>query len=159
MPNDEQAIPFGRLLRECQIAAGATQEALAERTGLGVRSIQHLEGGEHLPRRETVARFIRALGLTGDKKLDFERFAQPLPRRQAALTRIAALPEVSRHNLPAQLTSFVGRERDVGDVNRLLSAHRLVTLVGTGGCGKSRLALHLAPTRSSTLSTVFGWWS
>ncbi|MGJ5895434.1 LuxR family transcriptional regulator [Streptomyces sp. V2] len=47
-------------------------------------------------------------------------------------------------NLPAPLTSFVGRRRDVADIRRLLRTARLVTLTGPGGVGKTRLALHLA---------------
>ncbi|HEX5587923.1 MAG TPA: hypothetical protein VFZ17_11495, partial [Acidimicrobiia bacterium] len=47
-------------------------------------------------------------------------------------------------NLPAQLSSFVGRERDVADLVRLLDEKRLVTLTGVGGVGKTRLALQVA---------------
>jgi transcriptional regulator with XRE-family HTH domain len=54
MPNVEEPSPFGALLRHYRIAAGSTQEALAERTGLGVRTIQHLEAGAHLPHRGSV---------------------------------------------------------------------------------------------------------
>src|SRR5262249_21197135 len=49
-----------------------------------------------------------------------------------------------RHNLPIQLTSFIGREREIVEVKRLLGAARLVTLIGAGGAGKTRLALQLA---------------
>lgn len=49
-----------------------------------------------------------------------------------------------RHNLPASLTSFVGREREMLEVRRLLSMTRLLTLTGTGGSGKTRLALEVA---------------
>lgn len=49
-------------------------------------------------------------------------------------------------NLPVQLTSFIGRERDLAEVERLLSTARLVTLTGAGGCGKTRLALQIANT-------------
>ena len=48
------------------------------------------------------------------------------------------------NNLPIQLTSFVGREREIIEVKRLLGAARLVTLTGSGGAGKTRLALQVA---------------
>jgi predicted ATPase/DNA-binding winged helix-turn-helix (wHTH) protein len=62
------------------------------------------------------------------------------PRRVAP----ARVPEPSLGNLPRQLTSFIGREREVGEAGRLLQATRLLTLVGMGGIGKTRLALELA---------------
>ncbi|MEO8208091.1 MAG: AAA family ATPase [Chloroflexota bacterium] len=49
-----------------------------------------------------------------------------------------------RSNLPVQLTSFVGRDREVTEVRALLERHRLVTLIGTGGTGKTRLMLEAA---------------
>jgi predicted ATPase len=49
-----------------------------------------------------------------------------------------------QHNLPLQLTSFVGREREIVEVKRLLLGERLVTLTGPGGTGKTRLALQVA---------------
>ena len=48
------------------------------------------------------------------------------------------------HNLPTQLTTFIGREREIADVQRLLGTARLLTLTGSGGCGKTRLALQVA---------------
>jgi predicted ATPase/DNA-binding CsgD family transcriptional regulator len=44
-------------------------------------------------------------------------------------------------NLPVQLTSFIGREAELADIDRLVEQSRLVTLTGAGGCGKTRLAL------------------
>ncbi len=52
--------------------------------------------------------------------------------------------EVFPNNLPRQLTSFVGREREMAEVKRLLSTANLVTLIGSGGAGKTRLALQVA---------------
>jgi predicted ATPase/class 3 adenylate cyclase len=51
--------------------------------------------------------------------------------------------EAHRHNFPIQLTSFRGRERDVNDVRSLLDGTALLTLVGAGGIGKTRLALQV----------------
>ena len=48
------------------------------------------------------------------------------------------------NNLPIQLTSFIGRAREIAEVKRLLGAARLVTLTGSGGAGKTRLALQTA---------------
>jgi non-specific serine/threonine protein kinase len=52
----------------------------------------------------------------------------------------------AKHNLPVALTSFIGREREIEDVAALLVSHRLVTLLGPGGAGKTRLALEVAST-------------
>src|SRR6266487_1000577 len=48
-----------------------------------------------------------------------------------------------RQNLPVQLTSFVGRERERETVCALINDHRVVTLIGSGGCGKTRLAIQV----------------
>ena len=53
-------------------------------------------------------------------------------------------PVEARHNLPAPTTSFIGRERELADLGGLLREHRLVTLTGMGGSGKTRLALETA---------------
>ncbi len=47
-------------------------------------------------------------------------------------------------NLPAALTSFIGRKREAAEIRRLLGQARLVTLAGPGGCGKTRLAIQVA---------------
>ena len=52
-------------------------------------------------------------------------------------------------NLPVELTSFIGREHEAAEIGRLLGHHRLVTLVGVGGTGKTRLMLHVAAEQVS----------
>lgn len=47
-------------------------------------------------------------------------------------------------NLPAPLSSFIGRKQEIAEIKSLLATHRLVTLTGPGGCGKTRLALEVA---------------
>ena len=48
------------------------------------------------------------------------------------------------HNLPAQLTTFIGRQKEMQTVHDLINEHRLVTLTGAGGCGKTRLSIEVA---------------
>ena len=54
------------------------------------------------------------------------------------------IPERPPNNLPLELSSFVGREKELAEVKRLLEDSRLLTLTGSGGCGKTRLALAAA---------------
>ena len=54
-----------------------------------------------------------------------------------------------KHNLPAQLSSFIGRERDLAELGEMLRRERLVTLTGVGGIGKTRLALQLATSTAA----------
>ena len=55
----------------------------------------------------------------------------------------------AKHNLPVQLTSFIGREDEVGEINDLLSNAPLVTLTGSGGAGKTRLAQEIGSAKVS----------
>jgi non-specific serine/threonine protein kinase len=57
---------------------------------------------------------------------------------------VAATPASRRHNLPGELDSFVGREDELAAAARLLAESRLVTLIGAGGTGKTRLSLRVA---------------
>jgi len=61
-----------------------------------------------------------------------------------------------KHNLPGQLTSFIGRKNELAEVSDLLIGHRLVTLVGAGGIGKTRTALQVAAKLASAF--VDGVW-
>ena len=54
------------------------------------------------------------------------------------------VPDARRHNLPVPLTNFIGRDREMAELLRLVASTRLLTLTGAGGCGKTRLALELA---------------
>src|SRR4030095_5362724 len=51
-----------------------------------------------------------------------------------------------KHNLPLQLSSFIGREKEQAEIINLITKHRLVTLTGVGGIGKTRLSIQVAST-------------
>lgn len=70
---------------------------------------------------------------------------------------MAAPAAVVPGNLPAHLTSFVGRDQDLRSLRDLLGTSRMVTLVGTGGAGKSRLAVEAA-TESRSRWPDGVWW-
>ena len=59
----------------------------------------------------------------------------------------APAADAPKHNLPHQLTSFIGREKEIAELEQLLATTRLLTLTGSGGCGKTRLALQVAGRR------------
>jgi len=160
---NDPPLSFGELLREHRRATGLTQEELAERASVSPRTISELErGGAHVPRRDTVALLARALGLSGPAREAFEgvvvRRRRVLPHSasqgQAHMeqleTRAPSLPDRPKHNLPRSLTSFIGREREMSELAPVLAGAPLLTLVGTGGVGKTRLAQQLVREHSAS---------
>ena len=73
---------------------------------------------------------------------------RPARRRptQSAGRKSQVVPPLPKrlHNLPTQVTTFIGREQEIAEVKGLLGTTRLLTLTGSGGCGKTRLALQVA---------------
>ena len=104
-----------------QATAGLVRDALPE--GVGLRDL-----GSH-----------RLKDLPGLEQV-FQALHPDLPSDFPALKS----PDKPRHNLPAQLTSFIGRETEIAEIKSLLSSGPLVSLTGSGGSGKSRLASEIA---------------
>jgi len=75
------------------------------------------------------------------------RFALETEQDVAEPPILAAVPT---NNLPQQITSFIGRERELAEVKQLLAQNRLVTLTGVGGIGKTRLSLQVAAAVRNT---------
>ncbi|MEU7528460.1 BTAD domain-containing putative transcriptional regulator [Saccharothrix sp. NPDC042600] len=114
----------------------------------------------HPLRERLVARLVRALHGEGRqaealalvdrtrRALAEELGADPSPELAAAHGEVLRGERpAGRHVLPAQLTSFVGRGEEVRLVGQALDRSRLVTLLGPGGAGKTRLAVEVAATR------------
>jgi transcriptional regulator with XRE-family HTH domain len=153
---DVDEVSFSELLRQCRLRACLSQAALAERANLSTAAVAALERGvRSAPYRSTVDALARALGLSAAERAALAaaaRSAQPSrpPGRAHAGVRPPSPDHSSRPaaQLPVWLTSFVGREAEVEGVRALLdpshSAVRLVTLLGPGGAGKTRLAVAAA---------------
>ena len=137
---------FGNLLRQHRIAAGLSQEALAERARMSVRGIGALERGDRrTPQRETLSLLLNALALTAEQRRAFEDAAMAARgRRLPGATPSSAEGSPKPTNLRLSVTSFVGRETEVTEIATLVGAQRLVMVTGPGGVGKTRTALHVA---------------
>ena len=131
---------FGAHLKALREAAGFTQEELATIAGLSVHAVSALERGERRrPHLETVRALCAALDLTGSTR-------DALLASARAPVRATAVDELSGVSLPLPLTVLLGRDGDVQTLRHWLADRggRLITLIGPGGVGKTRLALELA---------------
>jgi len=144
----QHQLSFGSQLRRLRLLAGLSRELLAERADVSVAAIAALEAGQRRrPHSHTVVALAEALGLDDARRVALLELASgPGPQREAAAPE-PAYP-VSRARLPVPPRALIGREADVAAATRQLdparSAIRLLTLVGPGGVGKTRLALAVA---------------
>ncbi|MFY9718337.1 MAG: helix-turn-helix domain-containing protein, partial [Candidatus Cybelea sp.] len=148
------------LLRQHRIAAGLSQEALAERARMSAHGVSALERGyRRTPQRETFALLARALALSEEQRREFEAAAEPLGlghlRASAAYVTAGISPESGISSLPLALTSFIGREAETAEIATLAREHRLVTLTGAGGVGKTQTALHVGTALGNVDNLAF----
>ena len=106
---------------------------------------------EGLSNREIAARMVIALStVKWYAQQIFNKLAVDSREEAVIRAQMLGLPlntqvePALRHNLPAQLSSFVGREREIAAIRQRLQKTRFVTLTGAGGTGKTRLALEVA---------------
>ncbi len=127
-----------RRLMELFAEGGRRQQALGQFQQLRQTLRRELEADPEPQTRELyqdilAGRFLPAQGARA-----------AAPDRGPAARRQGAAVKRRLHNLPLQLTSFIGRRRELEDVRGALGRTRLLTLTGPGGCGKTRLALEIA---------------
>jgi predicted ATPase/transcriptional regulator with XRE-family HTH domain len=147
---EEQSERFGDLLRRYREAAGCSQEKLAERAGLSKNAIGALERGERRhPYPDTLRRLAAALELSEaehERLVAAARTARGAHGPPPATLRPTGPAGSMRLPLPEYGEALIGRGHEAEEALRFLqhSEVRLLTLTGTGGVGKTRLAVEVA---------------
>ena len=156
--NDLSSLSFGRWLKRLRAQHDLTQEALAELAYCSVQTIRFFESGKRRPSLEMAERLAEVLEVPTEQQSLFIRMArasltaaedesgsesrtQPTPTPEAAPP-----PTPPAARLPMPATLLVGRQPEAAHLQRLIveEGNRLVTMMGPGGIGKTRLALHMA---------------
>lgn len=139
----ERDTSFGRMLRRLRKTRDLTQEALAQQAHCAIDTIKKIESGVRRPSRQLAELFADSLGLAAEERATFLATARGIVQVHSS----SALTPAKRHaKLPYQATTFVGRTAELAALKELFAepAVRLVTIVGPGGMGKTRLAIALA---------------
>jgi predicted ATPase/transcriptional regulator with XRE-family HTH domain len=142
---------FGYWLRLKRKALDLTREALADRVGCSVSTIRKLEDEERRPSAQIAELLVEIFKIPITERTAFLRFARgdwrsaPSSTDEEAPWRAPtqAVDQPPRSNLPATFTSLIGRDKDIAAVHDYLTDPyiRLITLIGPGGIGKTRLSI------------------
>lgn len=162
---DDQ-VSFGYWLRRRRKALDLTQEALAAQISCSVTTIRKIEADERRPSRQLTELLAQALQLAPQ---EWPRFLQ-VARAEQGVKHLAALAPVAveparpatpisvsaQPNLPTSVTALIGRSLELDQIMLLLqdAMCRLLTLVGPGGIGKTRLALAVAEQEARLASAA-----
>lgn len=151
---ENKRFTFGKWLRQQRRTLDLTQQALADQVGCARITLRRIESGALKPSKDLTLILLEKVGIPAYERQTWLSFAHglaDLPVKQAN-----PFSPPLRNNLPAPLTNFIGREKEQADVLALLTKHRLVTLTGAGGVGKTRLSIQVAERLLSEYPT--GVW-
>lgn len=145
-----QSHSFGDWLKRKRKALDLTQAELADQVGCSAAAIRKIEAEERRPSAQIVGRLAEIFDIPKDQEPAFLRFARGDVKSAHPETKadfpleVSAAPTPS--NLPATVTSLVGRQQEIAEVRDYLLRDdiRLVSLIGPPGIGKTRLSIELA---------------
>jgi predicted ATPase/DNA-binding XRE family transcriptional regulator len=133
----QEEISFGKWLYKQRRALDLTRQAFADQVGCAEVTLRRIEAGTLKPSKELASLLLEKLGIPGTELPQWISFARGLSGFPSQY--ISSKKPIT--NLPAPLTTFIGREKEQLEVIQLIAKHRLVTLTGSGGVGKTRLSI------------------
>src|SRR5688572_22774400 len=137
----QEELSFGVWLRKQRRALDLTRQAFADQVGCAEVTLRRIEAGTLKPSRELAGILLEKLGIPETELPRWISFARGL---SSFPTQPSPLSNKPKSNLPTSLTTFIGREKEEAEIIDLVKKNRLVSLVGTGGIGKSRLSIQVA---------------
>jgi predicted ATPase/DNA-binding XRE family transcriptional regulator len=130
---------FGTWLRSRRRLLDLTQQALADQVGCARITVRRIESGALKPSKELTLILLEKLAIPEFERPHWTLFARGLSGMPTKPD--GAFAEKTLTNLPAFLTTFIGRKKEQAEIIELIGKYRLVTLTGSGGVGKTRLAV------------------
>jgi predicted ATPase/DNA-binding XRE family transcriptional regulator len=151
----DSPLSFGDWLEQRRKALALTRQQLAQRVGCSVSTLRKIESGERRPSLQIAELLANALDVTPAMRPAFMKVARGVlnvERLPAPILQAARLPAAARSGqaaadrLPINPTPLIGRQRELAELGQLLAepACRLLSLIGPGGIGKTRLAIRAA---------------
>ena len=134
----QEEISFGTWLRKQRRALDLSQQALAQKVGCAKVTLRRIEAGTLKPSKELASILLEQLGIAKTALPQWISFARGLSGFPLQPISASNKPITNR---PALLTTFIGRRKEQSDIIKLITKHRLITLTGPGGVGKTRLSL------------------
>jgi len=145
---EDSPLHFSEWLKRRRRELDLTQEQLAQRVSCSVFAIRKIESGERQPSKQLAGLLAQSLEIPSENQATFIKAArgEMSMKRLASLARTPSRDPLPAVNLPKSLTPFIGREPELLALGQMLCDPQclLLTIVGPGGIGKTRLAIEAA---------------
>jgi predicted ATPase/DNA-binding XRE family transcriptional regulator len=128
---------FGEWLRHRRRELDLTHEELARQVNCAPITVRKIEADQLRPSKQLAELLLEQLRVAVDERKNLILFARGGELLKSTSATVPA------DNLPHPISSFIGREREIAEITRLIHRSRLLTLTGAGGCGKTRLAIEI----------------